>query len=123
VSSSVYRLLADTTVVIHVAFVLFVLVGGLLALRWPRVMWLHLPAAVWGIAVEFGNWICPLTPVENALRDRAGIEPYDRDFIEHYVMPLLYPGDLTRGTQLVFGGLALAVNAFVYWRVWSVHRR
>jgi hypothetical protein len=104
-------------VVIHVAFVVFVVLGGLLVLRWPRLAWLHVPAAVWGVMIEYGNWICPLTPVENYLRERAGQAAYPGDFIEHYVLPLLYPARLTRGIQLLLGSVALAVNAIVYWRV------
>ncbi len=119
VLARLFRLLADTTVVIHFAFVLFVVLGGLLVLRWPRIAWLHVPSAAWGMAVEFAGWICPLTPLENALRERAGIASYQGDFIEQYVIPVLYPARLTHGTQLVLGSIALAVNAFVYSRLLS----
>jgi hypothetical protein len=117
VSPSTVRLLADATVVVHVGFVLFVVLGGLLALRWPRIVWLHIPSAAWGIAIEFADWVCPLTPIENALRERAGMAAYQGDFIERYVLPLLYPGRLTRGTQLLLGGLAVVVNVLIYWRL------
>jgi hypothetical protein len=122
VSPDVFRLLADIIVVAHLGFVLFVVLGGLLVLRWPRLAWIHLPSAAWGIAVELGGWICPLTPIENMLRERAGLAAYQGDFIERYVLPVLYPGGLTRGTQWFLGGLALVVNAVIYWRLVSRHR-
>src|SRR5690242_3476750 len=118
-----FRLLADAVVVFHAGFVLFVALGGLLVIRWPRMAWLHLPAAAWGIAVEFADWVCPLTPVENVLRERAGMAAYHGDFIEQHVMPLLYPSRLTRGTQLLLGGVALTLNAVVYWRLAFAPRR
>ena len=101
----------------------FVVLGGLLVLRWPRLVWLHAPAAVWGVLIEYGNWICPLTPVENYLRERAGLGAYPGDFIEHYVLPLLYPARLTRSIQVLLGSVALAVNAIVYWRLIRRKRR
>ena len=111
-----FRLAADVTVVLHAAFVAFVVLGGLLSLRWRWLTWLHLPAAIWGITIELGGWICPLTPFENYLREHAGAAAYRGDFVEHYVLPLLYPARLTREGQILLGGLALAVNLFVYWR-------
>jgi uncharacterized protein DUF2784 len=117
-----FRVLADAIVVIHLGFVLFVVLGGLLVLRWPRAAWLHIPSAAWGITVEFAGWICPLTPIENVLRERAGSTAYQGDFIERYVLPLLYPVRLTRGTQWLLAGIALAVNVFVYWRLASRER-
>lgn len=114
---NLFRLLADTIIVVHFAFVVFVVLGGLLVLRWPRIAWLHIPSAAWGIAVEFAGWICPLTPLENLLRERAGMASYQGDFIEQYMMPVLYPARLTHGTQIVLGSIALAVNAFVYSRL------
>ena len=115
--ATVFRVAADLVVVLHLAFVLFVILGGLLALRWGWIKWLHLPAAAWGIAIEFGGWICPLTPLENYFRARSGQPGYAGDFIQHYVVALLYPESLTRGTQFILGGLALAVNACIYWRL------
>lgn len=114
---SVFRFAGAAVVLVHLAFVLFVVVGGLLIFRWPRVMWLHLPAAAWGVLIEYADWMCPLTPLENALRERAGLAAYSGDFIGEHVFPLLYPEQLTRMTQLGLGTLALAVNAVVYWRV------
>jgi hypothetical protein len=116
-SPSAFRLSADAIIVIHVGFVLFVLFGGLLAFRWPWIPWLHVPAAVWGAAVEYADWICPLTPIENYLRERAGLAAYPGDFMEHVVLPLLYPARLTRGIQILLGSLALAVNGLVYWHL------
>ena len=109
-----YRLLADAVVVVHCAFVVFVVAGGLLALRWPRVLWVHAPAAVWGALIEFAGWICPLTPLENELRRRGGEAGYAGGFIERYLLPVIYPAQLTRTTQMVLGALVLAVNVAVY---------
>lgn len=117
VLASSFRVVADLVVVFHVAFVIFVMLGGLLALRWRWLMWLHVPAVVWGIAIEFGGWVCPLTPLEHYLRQHGGVTAYRGVFIEHYVLPLLYPARLTRGFQVFLGTLAFVANAFVYWSV------
>lgn len=113
-----YSALADAVLVLHVAFVVFVALGGLLALRWPRVAWVHIPCALWGVAIEFGGWICPLTPLENRLRSLAGESTYHGDFIARYLMPVLYPEGLTRDAQMVLGTAALAVNVAIYVAVW-----
>jgi hypothetical protein len=109
-----YRILADLVVGVHALFVVFVVFGGLLALRWPWAAAAHLPAAVWGTLIEFRGWVCPLTPLENSLRASAGEAGYEGGFIEHYLLPVLYPMGLTRGVQLVFGSLVIAVNLVVY---------
>jgi hypothetical protein len=109
-----FRVLADLVVLIHAAFVVFVVLGGLVVLRWPRLAWLHIPAALWGALIEFGGWICPLTPLENALRHRAGEAGYSGGFIEHYVVHVLYPSGLTPGVRYLLGGVVLAINAFAY---------
>lgn len=109
-----YSVAADAILVLHFAFVVFVAVGALLVLRWPAVAWAHVPAALWGVAIEFGGWICPLTPLENELRRRAGEEPYGGDFIARYLMPVLYPEGLTREAQIVMGIAALVLNAAIY---------
>jgi hypothetical protein len=119
----VFRLAADLIVALHAVFVLFVMLGGLLAFRWRWLPWIHLPATVWGIAVEFSGWICPLTPLENYLRQRGGAAQYGGDFIQHYVFQWLYPVDLTRSWQLLLGGLALAANALIYWRLFLMRQR
>jgi uncharacterized protein DUF2784 len=107
-------MLADLIVVIHFLFVLFVLFGGLLVLRWPWVACLHIPAAVWGAWIEFTGRICPLTPLENSLRASAGEPGYQGGFIEHYILPVLYPSALTRNIQLVLGGLVVGLNLAIY---------
>jgi hypothetical protein len=107
-------MIADLIVLLHFAFVVFVVLGGLLALRWPRVVWLHVPAVIWGALVEFTGWICPLTPLENRLRAAAGESGYEGDFIAHYILPALYPNGLTRNDQLMLGGIALAINVAIY---------
>jgi hypothetical protein len=109
-----YRVLADCVVVIHAAFVVFVVLGGFLAWRWRAVVWVHVPCALWGAAIEFGGWICPLTPLENALRARAGLQGYAGGFIEHYLTPILYPEGLTRSTEVVLGALVLVANLVAY---------
>src|SRR5919107_3520135 len=109
-----YRILADLVVGLHFVFVVFVVAGGLLVLRWPKVAFVHLPAAVWGAAIEFGGWICPLTPLENSLRRQAGEAGYSTGFVEHYLLPVLYPSALTRELQLLLGFLVIAVNLAIY---------
>jgi hypothetical protein len=119
-----YRLAADVVVLLHLAFVLFVVVGGLLVFRWRWVALLHLPAAVWGALIEFAGWICPLTPLENRLRRLGGEQGYPGGFVEHYILPVLYPADLNRGLQLILGALVVAVNLAVYgWLVTTALRR
>jgi hypothetical protein len=109
-----YSVLADAVLLLHFAFVLFVAFGALLVLRWPRVAWVHLPAAVWGVAIELGGWICPLTPLENRLRELAGESTYRGDFIARYLMPVIYPEGLTREVQLALGLAALVGNGAIY---------
>ncbi|OLD94756.1 MAG: DUF2784 domain-containing protein [Gemmatimonadetes bacterium] len=109
-----YRLLADAVVLAHTAFVGFVVLGGFLAWRWSWLAWLHLPCAVWGAVIEYQGWVCPLTPLENALRRRAGLEGYAGGFVEHYVLPTLYPAGLTRPLQAVLGTLVVVVNLIAY---------
>ena len=110
----IFRLFADVTVLLHAAFVLFVVLGGLLAARWRSVAWVHLPAAAWGAWVELAGWACPLTPLENWLRTQSGGTAYTSGFIEHYLMPLLYPAFLSRQTQYALAVLVLLVNAGIY---------
>ena len=109
-----YRILADCVVLVHVAFVTFVVLGGFLTWRWRWVVLAHVPCALWGIAIEYGGWVCQLTPLENALRARAGLEGYRGGFVEHYVIPALYPAGLARPTQAVLGTLVLLVNLVAY---------
>lgn len=109
-----YRVLADLVVGLHALFVVFVVAGGLLALSRPWVAAVHLPAAAWGALIEFRGWICPLTPLENSLRASAGQGGYQGGFIEHYLLPVLYPAGLTRGVQVVLGSLVIAINLAIY---------
>jgi len=118
-----YRLLADGLVVVHVAFVAFVVLGGLLVLKWTRVAFGHLPAVVWGVVIELAGWVCPLTPLENQAREAGGGVAYQGDFIEHYLLPVLYPADLTRQVQCVLGFGALLLNVAVYALVIARKRR
>jgi hypothetical protein len=119
-----YRWSADAVILFHGAFVAFVLVGGFLALRWPRLKWIHLPAAVWGVLIEYAGWVCPLTPLENVLRARAGESGYTGGFVEHYVLRTLYPVHLTNSARWVLGSIALTINVAAYTFMWQrTHRR
>ncbi len=112
-----FRILADATVLLHFAFVLFVIFGGLLV-AWRRWMaWIHLPAVGWGAWVELAGWRCPLTPLENWLRREGGEPTYTSSFVERYLLPILYPASLTPELQWLLGGLVLAINAAVYFAV------
>jgi len=111
------RDLATAVVLLHMAFVAFVVLGGVLVLRWPRLAWAHVPAAAWGALIALGGWICPLTPLENRLRAMAGDTPYATGFLEHYLLPILYPIAMTRTLQIATGVFVVALNGLVYWRV------
>ena len=111
------RVLATLVVLVHLAFVAFVVAGGVLALRWPRVAWVHLPAALWGAMIALVGSVCPLTPLENWLRVRGGAAAYDTGFLEHHLLPILYPVSLTRGVQIATGVFVVVLNVLVYWRV------
>jgi hypothetical protein len=118
-----YRVLADAVVVIHLAFAVFAVIGGVLVLRWRRCAWIHVPAALWAIVIECMGWVCPLTPLENWLRQKAGSIVYETGFIEHYVLPVLYPTGLTRGTQIALGLFIFVVNLGIYgWVVYRVRK-
>ncbi len=119
----VYRALADLVVVLHLAFIVFVVAGGLLALHWRWAPLVHLPAALWGVFVEVSGSVCPLTPLENALRHAAGASGYSGGFLEHYLAPVIYPPALSHATQLVLAGLVVLANALVYWGVWRRRAR
>ena len=113
-----YALLADLTLVLHATFILFVVFGGLLVFRHRRLVWLHVPAAAWGILIEFQGWICPLTYLENDLRAAAGEGGYDAGFIDHYLAPLVYPAALSHSIQIMLGLAVLFINAVIYALVW-----
>ncbi|HEY0787117.1 MAG TPA: DUF2784 domain-containing protein [Thermoanaerobaculia bacterium] len=112
-----YRIAADLVALVHFFFILFVIFGGILVVRNPRFGWFHLPIAIWGTLIEFTSWSCPLTPLENELRRRGGDAGYSGGFIDHYIMPVIYPPGLTRGAQLAIGCAVLLVNGLVYWKV------
>jgi hypothetical protein len=116
------RVAADLVLLLHLAFVAFALLGGLAALRWRRAPWIHLPVLAWSVAIEWIGWTCPLTPLENALRRAAGDAGYAGGFVEHYLLPLLYPGALTPTVRFALGAVLLAVNALVYGYL-LLHRR
>jgi hypothetical protein len=118
-----YRLLADTVVILHLLFIVFGLLGGLLVMwkRWS--LWLHLPAGIWICLIEFQGWICPLTPLENSLRRSAGEAGYHAGFVEHYLIPVIYPAGLTPEIQLWLGVAAVLVNLLVYGAVYMRWRR
>lgn len=118
--------LADALVVTHLLFVAFVMTGGFLLVRRPRLAWLHLPAAVWGAMIEFSGGICPLTPLENELRMRGGGSTYGGGFVEQYLLPVLYPENLTLPLQQILGGVVVAVNVVAYalaYRAWRRNAR
>ncbi len=114
-----YGVLADVVLVIHLGFVLFVVAGAFLILRWPRMAWVQLPAALWGVLVEWSGWVCPLTPLENWLRTHGGAAGYAGGFVEHYLVPVLYPASLSRTIQVLLGAAVLMVNVIAYARVFA----
>lgn len=118
-----YSWLADLILCLHIGFVLFVIFGGLLVLRWRWIMWLHLPSAVWGTTVELVGWTCPLTPLENWLREGAGETGYSSDFLVSYLLPILYPVGLTHDIQIILGTSVLAINISVYIWLWRRSRK
>jgi hypothetical protein len=115
------RLAADLLVLIHFSFIIFVVLGGLLALRWPKAAWAHIPAAAWGAWIEFSHGICPLTPLEQSLRAQADADSYDGSFIDHYLIPLIYPPGFDADTANLLGLLVLAFNGTIY--AFVIYRR
>jgi hypothetical protein len=112
-----YTSLADAVLLAHLAFVAFVVIGGAAVLRWRRLAWVHVPAVISAVPIEYAGWICPLTPLENALRQAGGEAGYAGGFIDHHVGLALYPAGLTRGVQVVLGSLVLVLNTLAYWQV------
>ena len=109
-----YRLAADLLVLLHFGFILFVVAGGGLVLKWPRIAVLHLPAVIWGALIEYQGWICPLTPLENRLRAAGGAAGYPGGFIEHYLIPVIYPPGLTPNVRFVLGTFVVLINLVFY---------
>ena len=118
-----YRALADLVLVVHFAFVLFVVFGGALALRWSRVAWIHVPIALYGAVIEFMGFVCPLTPLEVTLRQRGGEAGYAGGFIEHYITAAIYPAGLTRQVQFILGAALVGLNIVVYAVWWTRYSR
>lgn len=110
----VYKLLADFVLLLHFGFILFVLFGVLLAYKYPKLVWLHIPVAMWGMMISFYRWICPLTPLENYFRNLAGEQGYQTGFIEHYLLPLIYPGGMTEKIAISMGIFVLVWNSIFY---------
>jgi hypothetical protein len=113
-----FQAAADLVVLFHLAFIVFLVLGGALALRWRWMPWVHLPAVLWGALLEFCGWICPLTPLENWLRHASGASEYTGGFVEQYVLPIVYPAALTREVQVALGLLVCLVNVPIYYCVW-----
>ena len=109
-----YQLLADLVVLAHATFVLFVVFGGLLVVRWHGLAWIHLPAVIWAAIVEFFGWVCPLTPLENWFRQKGGESGYGSDFVARYILPTLYPEELTREVQVALGVFVILINLVIY---------
>ncbi len=118
-----HRILADGVLALHLMFILYVLLGGFMALRWPRTAWVHVPVFIWGGMIEIGGWACPLTYLEVALRSESAAAGYRTSFVEHYLLPVIYPGllfpeGIPRGFYIALGVCVLALNGIVYWRLW-----
>jgi hypothetical protein len=113
-----WRAGADVVMVVHLAFVVFVVVGGFLAWRWPRLAYIHLPVALYGVVIEIVGFTCPLTPLEKSLRGRAGSSGYEGGFVEHYIVPVLYPGDFTTGVKVLLAGSLAGCTVVAYTVLW-----
>ena len=109
-----FRILIDLTIFIHFGFAIFAAIGGLFALRWRTVIIFHLPACIWAALIEFSGWICPLTPLENWFRIKGAATGYQNGYLDPYILPILYPENLTRGIQIVLGILVITANAIIY---------
>jgi hypothetical protein len=112
------NLLADLVLIAHLLFIVFVIFGGLIVLKWHRVMWLHIPSAIWGALIEFFGWICPLTYLENNFRQLGVADSYESSFIQHYLLPVIYPPGLTTSIQILLGVIVIVINLVVYYFVW-----
>jgi len=120
----VYHALSNLVLIAHLAFVLFVVLGGFIVLKWKSLAWIHVPAFFWGALIELAGWVCPLTHLENWLREKDGGLVYRTDFIEHYILSLLYPTTLTRSSQIILGLFVLSVNLGLYaWILWGTAQK
>jgi hypothetical protein len=113
-NSMIYNILSNLVVIVHLLFIVLVCLGALLVLKWPKFVWIHIPFALWGVVVEYLNILCPLTPLENYLRNLGGTETYEADFIDQYIIPLIYPEVLTRNLQFILGSIVLVLNFGIY---------
>jgi len=118
----IYFILADLVLIMHLMFIIFVIFGGILVLKWHSIIWFHIPSAIWGILIEFKGWICPLTYLENYLRETVDTTKYSGDFIQHYLTPVIYPSLLTIEIQYLLGITVFLVNLIIYSMVWR-HRK
>ena len=119
-----FRFLSDLVLVIHLAFILFAILGVFLVLKWRILAWIHVPTILWAALIEFAGWVCPLTPLENWLREKGGGLPYRTTFIEHHILPLLYPSILTRNLQIFLGFIVLSINLGLYgWIIWRTEKK
>ena len=118
-----FNLFADLVLALHFTFICFVLMGAFLLLKWPRVIYLHIPAIIWGILIEAKGWICPLTPLEQWFRFQAGQSGYKTGFIEHYLLPVIYPSGLTQNIQIVFAIFVFLINLIIYSWLILRHKR
>ena len=119
-------LLANLVLIVHMVFIFFVVFGGVLVLKWHKLAWLHIPCVVWGILIEFQGWFCPLTPLENYLLQSAGADIYEDSFIQHYLMPVIYPSGLTFNVQILLGFCVIIINFTIYcivWHLWNNQKR
>ncbi len=110
--------LADFVLVIHTLFIVFVVFGGLIVLKWHRIIWFHIPCVIWGALIEFFGWICPLTYLENYLLELGNANSYEGSFIQHYLIPIVYPSGLTTDIQILLGSAVIVINLFIYYIIW-----
>ena len=110
----IYHIAADLVVLIHFAFIIFVVVGGFLVVKWQKILFFHIPAVVWGVLIEFTGGICPLTPLENRFRLIGGEAGFSGGFIDKYIVSLIYPDELTRTIQIVLGCIVIIINVCIY---------
>jgi Protein of Unknown function (DUF2784) len=113
--------LADLVLVVHALFIVFVILGGLIVLKWHKALWIHIPSALWGALIEFFGWICPLTYLENYFRVIGKGDSYESSFIQHYLLPVIYPPGLTTDIQILLGSIVIIINIIIYSIVWRYY--
>ena len=110
--------LADLVLVVHMLFIIFVLFGGLIVLKWHKVMWIHIPCALWGAIIEFLGWVCPLTYLEIYFHEIYNANSYENSFIQNYLLPVIYPPGLTTDSQFLLGVIVIVINLIIYFIIW-----